>query len=67
MALTRRLRNRGRSVTVTIPHDLVRMMEIRPGDEVEIEALGRDQLLLRHRPRSRAASAALPVEAVRRP
>lgn len=47
MALVRKLRARGASLTVAVPSDLVRMLELHPGDAVEIQALGHDQLLLR--------------------
>ena len=51
MPLVRKVRSRGCSLCVVIPHDLAAMMGLLAGDEVEIETLGRDQVLLRRRPR----------------
>lgn len=47
MPLSRKLRRRGSSVTVAIPHDLCVMMSWSPGEAVEIEVVGRDAIVIR--------------------
>jgi len=47
MALIRKLRPRGHSMTIAIPADLAKLMGLRPGDPFEFELVGGDRLLLK--------------------
>jgi hypothetical protein len=47
MALTRTVRSRGSSLVVAIPRDLARMMDVRAGQLLELEVVGRDSILLK--------------------
>jgi antitoxin component of MazEF toxin-antitoxin module len=44
MALTRKLRKAGNSLVLTIPSQLAEMCGLEEGQDVEIEAIGRDSL-----------------------
>jgi antitoxin component of MazEF toxin-antitoxin module len=47
MALMRKVRARGATLVVAVPHDLAQMLELGPGDSISFDVLGREQLLLR--------------------
>jgi AbrB family looped-hinge helix DNA binding protein len=47
MALVRTLAERGNSLGLTIPAQLVQMLGWKPGDRVEVEAIGGDRILLK--------------------
>lgn len=47
MALVRRIRSRGRSAVITLPKQVLEMLDLKVGDSLSFELTGRDLMLLK--------------------